>query len=185
MDYKKFYKQLFQPIEERVGSVDEVSIMAIIGFDCGGPVTLCTVGRGREQFVTYITCELAVNNEQKPAEFGRYEVMMMCDDEKWAHNILTKIGQMSLEGVFEHGHTVDIGQVVGADCPMQGLIVEEFARVPVDGRGYGILRFHGVTRSELEFAMHCDTDKLIERLKQAAIYPRTSVNRRESVEVVT
>ena len=60
MDYQRFYKQLFQPIEERIGHVDEASIMAIIGFDCGGPVTLCTVGRGREQFVTYVTCELSV-----------------------------------------------------------------------------------------------------------------------------
>jgi hypothetical protein len=182
MDYNRFYKQLFQPIEERIGHVDEASIMAIIGFDCGGPVTLCTVGYGREQFVTYITCELSVRDEQQPAEFGRYEVMMTCDDEAWARKILTKIGQMSLEGVFEHGHTVDIGQIVGPDYPLQGLVVEEFARVTVDGRGYGILRFHGVTRSELEFAMESGTDELLERLGRAGVYPRTSIHRRESVE---
>ena len=41
MDYNKFYKQLFQPVEDSLGPVDEASIMAIIGFDCGGPVTLC------------------------------------------------------------------------------------------------------------------------------------------------
>src|SRR5437773_9867029 len=103
MDYQQFYKQLFQPIEERIGHVDEASIMAIIGFDCGGPVTLCTVGYRREQFVTYVTCELAVRDEQQPAEFGRYEVMMTCDDEAWARKILTKIGQMSLDGVFANG----------------------------------------------------------------------------------
>lgn len=182
MDYNRFYKQLFRPIEERVGHVDEASIMAIIGFDCGGPVTLCTVGYGREQFVTYITCELSVRDEQQPAEFGRYEVMMTCNDEAWARKILTKIGQMSLDGVFEHGHTVDIGQIVGPDCPLQGLVVEEFARVTVDGRGYGILRFHGVTRSELEFAMESGTDELLERLGRAGIYPRTSIHRRESIE---
>jgi hypothetical protein len=94
MDYQRFYKQLFQPIEERLGHVDEANIMAIMGFDCGGPVTLCTVGYGREQFVTYVTCELSVRDEQQPAEFGRYEVMMTCDDEAWARKILTKIGQM-------------------------------------------------------------------------------------------
>jgi hypothetical protein len=182
MDYNRFYKQLFQPIEERIGPVDEASIMAIIGFDCGGPVTLCTVGYGREQFVTYVSCELSVRDEQHPAEFGRYEVMMTCDDEAWARKILTKIGQMTLEGVFEHGHTVDIAQIVGPDCPLQGLVVEEFARVTVDGRGYGILRFHGVTRSELEFAMESGTDELLERLGRAGIYPRTSIHRRESIE---
>jgi hypothetical protein len=118
-NYQRFYKQLFQPIEERIGRVDEASIMAIIGFDCGGPVTLCTVGRGRDQFVSYVTCELSVRDEQKPAEFGRYEIMMTCDDERWAHKILTKLGQMSLESVFAHGHTVDIRPVVGPDCPVQ------------------------------------------------------------------
>ena len=182
MDYQRFYKQLFQPIEERIGHVDEATIMAIIGFDCGGPVTLCTVGYGWEEFVTYVTCELSVRDEQKPAEFGRYEVMITCDDEAWARKILTKIGQMSLETVFEHGHTVDIGQIVGADCPLQGLVVEEFARVTVDGRSHGILRFHGVTRSELEFAMESGSDELLERLGRAGIYPRTSIHRRESSE---
>jgi hypothetical protein len=182
MDYQRFYKQLFQPIEDRIGHVDEASMMAIIGFDCGGPVTLCTVGRGREQFVTYVTCELSVRDEQKPAEFGRYEVMMTCDDERWAHKILTKLGQMSLEGVFGHGHTIDIESVAGPDCPVQGLVVEEFARVTVDEKPYGILYFHGVTRSELEFAMESGTDALLERLRERGIYPRTSVHRKNSVE---
>jgi hypothetical protein len=183
MDYRRFYKQLFQPIEERIGHVDEASIMAIIGFDGGGPVTLCTVGRDRERFVTYVTCELSVREAQRPAEFGCYEVMMTCDDRRWAHKILTKVGQMSLESVFGQGHTIDISPVVGADCPVQGLVVEEFARVTVDGQPYGILYFHGVTRSELEFAMEAGTDKLLERLKRAGVYPRTSIHRKESVEL--
>jgi len=108
--------------------------------------------------------------------------MMTCDDERWAHKILTKIGQMSLESVFGHGHTIDVSPVVGADCPMQGLVVEEFARVTVDGQPYGILYFHGVTRSELEFAMESGTDALLERLRESGIYPRTSVHRKDSVE---
>jgi hypothetical protein len=185
MDYQRFDKQLFQPVEERIGHVDEASIMAIIGFDCGGPVTICTVGRGRERFVTYVTCELSVRDKQLPAEFGRYEVMMTCDDERWAHNILTKLAHMSLECVFRQGHTIDISPVVGADCSVQGLVVEEFARVTIEGQPYGILYFHGVTRSELEFAMKVGADTLLERLKQAGIYPRTSIHRRESVEIAT
>src|SRR5687767_9061199 len=112
MDYDRFYLELFKPIEERIGKIDAETITAIVGFDFGGPVSLCTVGYGREQFVTYVTCELAVREEQLPAEFGRYELMISCDNEKWARKILTKIGEMSMESVFEHGHTVDIGQIV-------------------------------------------------------------------------
>ena len=183
MDYQRFYKQLFQPIEDRIGRVDEAGIMAIMGFDGGGPVSLSTVGRGREQFVTYVTCELSVREEQRPAAFGRYEVMMTCDNQQWAHKILTKLGEMSMQSVFEHGHTIDISPVVESDCPIQGLVVEEFARVRIDDKPYGILYFHGVTRPELKFAMETGSGVLLERLKQAGIYPRTSVCRRVSVNI--
>ena len=183
MDYNLFYNQLFQPIEERIGHIDEASIAAVIGFDYGGPVTLCTVGYGREQFVTYVTCELAVRDEQLPAEFGRYELMMTCDDEAWARKILTEIGLLSQESVLEHGHTVDIGAIVGADCPLQGLITEEFARVTVDGKGYGILYLHGVTRSELDIAIESGTYEMLERLKRAGIHPSTSIHRSDSFEI--
>ena len=89
---------------------------------------------------------------------------------------------MWLEVVFVHGHTIDIGRVVWPDCPVQGLVVEEFARVAIDGQPYGILYFHGVTRSELEFAMEVGAEQLLERLKRAGVYPRTSLHRKESVE---
>jgi hypothetical protein len=184
MDYQRFYKQLFLSIEERIGHVDQATRTPIIGFDCGGPVNLCTVGYRRERFVTYVSCELAVREEQKEGEAGRYEVMMTCDDEAWASKILTKIGQMSLESAFEHGHTVDIGQVVGPDCSLQGLVVEEFARVTIDGRNYGILHFHGVTRSELKFAMEVGTDDLLDRLKRAKVWPHTSIHRRDSIATI-
>jgi len=185
MDYQRFYKQLFEPIETRIGPVDEATIMAIIGFDCGGPVSLCTIGRGHDPFVTYVTCELAAYKEQQPAEFGHDEAMMTCDDERWAHEILTRIGKMSMETAFGHGHTVDIGPVVGAECPLQGLVTEEFARVMIDGKGYGIFRFLGVTRTELEFAMKFGTNELLEQLKGAGIYPHTSIHRRDSIQLAS
>jgi hypothetical protein len=183
MDYQRFYKQLFQPIEERIGHVDGASIMAMVGFDCGGPVTICTVGRGRERFVTYVTCELSVRKEQHCAEFGHYEIMMTCDDERWTRKILTKVGRMSLECVFEHGHTIDISPLVGEDCPVQGLVVEEFARVTVDGQPYGILYLQGATRSEFQFATDAGVDQLLGLLKEAGVYPNTSIRRKESVEL--
>lgn len=184
MGYQRFYQQLFQPIENRIGHIDEASIAGIIGFDCGGPVTLCTVGYGHKTFVTYVTCELAVREEQQPTEFGRYEVLMTCDDENWARKILTRVAQMSLECVFAHGHTIDVGPIVGKDCPLQGLVVEEFARVTVDGQNYGLLYFHGVTRAELGFAMKAGAHELLQRLRLAGVYPHTSVHRRESIATV-
>lgn len=97
MDYQLFYKQLFQPIEDRLGAFDKAGIFAIMGFDGGGAVNLSTIGRDRLQFVTYVTCELAIRDEQKPANFGRYEVMTTCDDQRWARDILTRVGHMRLK----------------------------------------------------------------------------------------
>jgi len=181
MDYDKFYAQLFKPIEERIGPIDKATIMAIVGFDYGGPVSLSTVGYGREKFTTYITCELAVREEQQPSKAGQYEIMMTCDDEEWSRKMLTKIGEMSLESVFGHGHTVDISALVKRSCPLKGLVIEEFARVVIDGCGYGILRLHGVTSAELKFAMKSGADQLLKRLEKSGVYPRTSIHRKESV----
>jgi hypothetical protein len=72
--------------------------------------------------------------------------------------------------------------MVEPSSPIKGLVTEEFARVRIDGRSYGILRFHGVTQPELEFAMKYGTDELLTRLRQAEVYPRTSVNR-ESIKL--
>jgi hypothetical protein len=180
MNYHQFYETLFTPIEERIGPIDENTILAIIGYGAGGPVNLSTVGYGREPFVTYVTCELAVRGDQRPAECGRFELMMTCDDEAWARNVLTGIGEMSLELVLGHGHSVDIESLVGPDFPLQGLAIEEFARVSVEGSDFGILRLHGLTRPELDFAIEFGVDELIERLKSAHVYPRTSVRRTES-----
>ncbi len=175
MDYKAFYAQLFRPVRERIGPIDEMTIAAIVGFDCGGPVSLATVGYGKEDFVSYITCELAVREQQRPAAFGRYEFMMTCDDEEWARKILTTLGQMSLTSAFGHGHTIEIGAIVSPGCALQGLVLEEFSRATIDGGGYGILRAIGVTRSQLEFAMENGTEPLTERLKLAGLYPLTIV----------
>jgi hypothetical protein len=181
-EYRKFYAQLFAPIEVQLGAIDANSLVAIIGFDCGGPLNFCTVGKGREKFVTYVSCELAVRDDQKFGETGPFEVMMTCDSEEWVRKVLTDIGRMSLDGVFAQGHTVDISPMVEPSSPIKGLVTEEFARVRIDGRSYGILRFHGVTQPELEFAMKYGTDELLTRLRQAEVYPRTSVNR-ESIKL--
>lgn len=181
MDYQRFYQQLFQPIEERIGHVDDASIMAIVGFDCGGPVTLSTVGYGRDTFVTYVTCELSVNKDQQPAGFGRFELMMTCDNEKWARDILTRLGRMSFGSVLGHGHTVDIGPIVEVGHPLQGLVLESFAQVSIDGNSYGIMQVHGITRPELNFARAHGADAFLLELQRSGVYPRTSVYRKDSV----
>ena len=177
MNYKAFYGQLYKPIEEKIGPIDVNTLVSIVGFDCGGPLNLCTVGYGQNAFVTYVSCELAVRESQQHGDTGPFEVMTTCDDERWARKVLTKIGQMSMESIFENGHTVDISQIVEPACKLKGVVIEEFACVRIEGDSYGIFRCHGVTTSELEFAMRFGTDELLDKLKRVGVYPNTSIHR--------
>lgn len=179
MNYHDFYAKLFKPVEADIGSLDEDSIVAIIGFDFGGPLNFCTVGRERkDEFITYVSCELAVRDDQPVGEIGPYELLMTCNDEDWCMPVLTDIGRMSLEELFEHGHTLDLGPLVEKSFPIQGIVFEEFARVRIKLRRYGILRCHGITRAEMEFAQQYGVGELIDRLIEAGVYPKTDTGRK-------
>jgi len=161
-----------------LGKLDDETLMPLVGFDAGGPLSFCTVGRKRgDACVTYVSCELAVREDQEKGKQGSYEVLMACDDEQWAKSILTNIGWMSLEVVFEDSHTLDIAPWVEDDASLQGILFEEFARVQIEGEPHGILRRHGVTRPEMEFASRKGADRLLSALKSASIYPNSLTTR--------
>lgn len=176
MDYDAFYAQLFAPIRSRIGPLDAATLMAIVGFDAGGPVSLSTVHHG-DPFCTYVTCELAVRDEQQRGPLGGYELMMTSNDERWTHEILTNLAQMTLETVFDDGHTIDIAPWVEDACRIRALVFETFASVKIDSRHYGILRAIGVTEDELAFARDQGVDELLGKLKAAGVYPKTDLRR--------
>src|SRR5262245_9005958 len=179
MNYQEFYSKLFKPVEEEIGILDRETIVSIVGFDWGGPLNICTIGRKqKKKFVTYVTCELAVRDDQKIGGIGPYELMMTSDDENWSRSVLTNVGRMSLEELFEHGHTLDIAPWVKKQFPVQGIAFEQFAKIKIGRRKYGILRCHGITRAELEFAQQQGVDRLIRHLKEDGVYPNTSIRRK-------
>jgi hypothetical protein len=178
MNYQEFYKKLFAPIEKKIGPIDRDTIVAIVGFDMGGPLNLCTVGRAhRRRFVTYVSCELAVREDQRAGSLGPFELMMTCNDENWCRSTLTSIGRMTLDEIFDHHHTMDISACLKKKSLVQGIIFEKFTSLRVGRKKYGILYCHGVTRNELEFAMEHGSKALLSRLKKAKIYPNTDPTR--------
>lgn len=182
MDCERFYHHLFAPVAAEYGPLDPQTRFHLIGFDAGGPVNYCTVGADRgEQFVTCVTCELAPRSEQQRNSSGGYELLMTCDDEKWCSAALTRLAQMSLEVIFDHGHTVDIGPWVGPAFPVQGIAFEHFATVCFERRDYGILLCQGLSRPELEFAQQFDVEQLLQRRRAKGIYPKTSVKHHREI----
>lgn len=175
MSYTEFYDLLFKPVTERVGPIDPETLVAIVGFDAGGSLSLCTVDRGNE-FVTYVSCELAVRDDMHVGDSGPYELMTTCDDESWARTVLTSIARLGQEAELGDGHTIDLEQVVGKEPRIQGVALEEFASVSIKGAPYRILRVHGLTRNELTFAFERGVDALLERRRNAGDFPRTRVD---------
>lgn len=179
MNHDKFYATLFAPLEASIGPIDPETITAILGFDAGGPLNFCTIGRNNAgALTTYVSCELAVRGDQIPAAFGRYELLASCNDEQWVRSILTSLARATMSIKLGHRHTLDIGAWVAPDHPIQGLILEREAMAVFEGTRYGVMRLIGVTRSELEFAVQEGVPKLLEILKAAGIYPNTDVNRK-------
>ncbi|HTV48802.1 MAG TPA: suppressor of fused domain protein [Phycisphaerae bacterium] len=179
MNTEKFYRRLFSRLETELGSIDPDTIFAIMGFDGGGPLNFNTIGAQKgAQFVTYVSCELALRNEQKPSKFGRYELLTSCNDEDWVRKRLSDIGRMSMTTTFGHGHTLDFGSFANANESIQGVIFEKVYDTKIDGRYFGILRCIGITRTEMEYGLQCGSASLFAKLKEAGIYPHTDVNRR-------
>lgn len=147
MNYRTFYSKLFRPLSQAIGPIDRDTIVAIIGFDFGGPLNFCTIGaKKKSSVVTYVSCELAVRQEQVPSSHGRFELMCHCDDEKWARQVLSKIGEMSLEAQFDHLHTVDMSPVVGRKAKLRGVVLERFVTAKIKSKEFSILRVHGVSK---------------------------------------
>lgn len=178
MDYKRFYGRLFKPLETAIGPIDRLTIVAIAGFDGGGPLNFCTIGaEAGKTFITYVSCELSVRPEQVPNTFGRYELLATCNDETWVRRTLSDIGRMSLEEAFDHGHTLDLGPTVSESDPIQGVVFEKVCAMEIDGENYGILRCIGISRAEMEHALEFGAASLLQLLKREGIYPRTDVRR--------
>lgn len=182
MNYDEFYRQLFAPLEETLGPSDRETLVAIIGFDAGGPLAFCTTGRGRaDACVTYVSCELAVREGQQPADCGRYELLCSCDDEQWVRSIVSDIGRMSLEVTFGDGHTLDIGPWVEDDAAIQGVVFETACTAIIGGSPFGVLRVIGIARPELEYAQEAGSEALLKCLGNCGVYPDTKIGRRSVV----
>jgi hypothetical protein len=178
-DVKAFYAELFKPVETALGPMDEDTLMAIVGFQAGGPVSLCTVGREKQPFATYVSCELACYRGQQPSTDGPFELLITCNDEGWARRVLTSLGQLSFDAVLGHGHTIDLGKSEEEEGggTLEGVVLERFSASEFRGHPYCILRVIGVTRPEMEWAQAHSVEELVQRLKGAGVYPNTDPER--------
>jgi hypothetical protein len=184
MNISELSKEFFRVIDERIGPFDRPFQFRAFPFDAGGALNFLTVSvKQHEPFVTNVSWDLFGHEQQKRGSFGRYELLATCNDEQWCSDVLTNIGRLGFREIFEPGDTLDIGPLVGAEVPIQGVIFENAFSTQVEQERCGLLRCIGITRPELEFAMRHGVPALVGHLKRADVYPLTAIHRRESVEL--
>lgn len=186
MNLPELARAFFKTIEPQVGPFDRPLQFRPFPFDAGGDLNFLTVGAGREPFVTYVSWDLFGHEKQKRGSLGRYELLAVGNDESWCREVLTRIGRQALEEVLEPGDTLDIGSWGRQDGTLRGVVFETALSLElgeVSRERCGLLRCIGVTGEELAFAKAHGVAALTERLRSAGIYPRTDVNRKESVRL--
>jgi hypothetical protein len=175
MDYHAYYAALFRPVVEEFGPLDRATLTAIVGFDAGGPVSLSTIGRGRVDYPTFITCELSVRDDQIATKSPPFELLMTCNDEDFARRTLTALGDLSLSAALGSGHIVTLDDELAA-TGIAGVLLEHFATAVVGAGERAILRVLGVDTSALSAAKQDGIEPVIEALRREGTYPRTHVH---------
>jgi hypothetical protein len=138
---REHYQALFAPLEAKYGPLDGQTRTAIVGFNAGGPVSLCTIERNQVS----VTCELSLYPEQKPSTEGlRFELLSLgCFDLDTAQDLFTSLGALSMDEPLGDGHTVDVSAVSDA---IQGPVrLWLFSRTTIGDRQYGIYEVRPVS----------------------------------------
>jgi hypothetical protein len=174
MDVEKHYEALFGPVQDRIGPIDSDSLVGIVGFDGGGPISLSTIGVGRAEYPTYVTCALSVRDDQRHEECPPFEVLIRCNDQGFAWNVLTALGDLSLQATLGPGHIVHLDDLAAGG--VVAILLEEFARVDIAGRPHAVLQAVGLSESLLRVAAQTAVDEAVAILKREGVYPNTIVN---------
>lgn len=144
-DFADFYDALFESVARRCGPLGSETHTGMVGFSAGGPISVVPVGDGRG----FVTCELAVLEDQVASTDGLgYEFLVWDEgdlDDWW--DVLTALGDMSLEVRFGDRHTIDVSQVV--DEPGASVSLELFSQTSFGGGEFGVYRVRRVDSSSL------------------------------------
>jgi hypothetical protein len=182
IDSDDFYDAFIAAAKRELGPQDKGVDHAIIGFDFGGPTDLLSFSNPpglKKNAVYFVTTDLIFQDKQPQNSLGRYE-LAMCANEKnrrWAHGILSHLALATMDEVFDENHTVDITIWVDAKCPVKGLLLSKLFAGKIKHQSFGALLCLGLTKPELDFALEHGSEKLLDQLKAANIFPITNPKR--------
>lgn len=133
-NYENHYRLLFHQLSKEHGEINNVTIVGVVGFQYGGPVSMQMVGND----VGFVTVELSLYEEQKISVEGvRFELFTRSVfPEGTAQRLLTAIGNLSMNATLGAGHTVDVSFLQTPDVEQVKLSL--FSQVTLSESNYGI-----------------------------------------------
>jgi len=178
-----FYSsEIQEQIEEILGKHSDTVLHSPVpfdlGFDIGGGADVY-IYKNHIDGVVYLTADL-IGKKQVKNSIGNYE-LMICHSEAqdWGASLISKLSYYTLESSLNSGETMNLGgNFVLDNSEIKALIFSKYADFKVKGKKYGILLVVGITADELDWARENGGENLIEKLKNAGVYPKTDFKRK-------
>jgi len=171
-DYGAYLEQMLRPVRERWPETgDAISTPQPIFL--GGWATVHVHLDGGE-YETYVTSDVVALTHQLRSQDGFFELLMTCNDQKFAQWSLTQVAALGEQQVLNDGSVV---RFTGKSVPLAGVVLERFSTFTFKGAPYAIFRCHGSSATELQLAEDHGLEAFIDLRKRRGVYPRTLVSK--------
>ena len=147
------------------------------GRDAGGAADVVRFRRWCDG-VLYVTADLIGCDGQVETSQGPYELAIAHRTEtQWGADLISRLAHYTLEAALEPDETMSIDGAVPQGSAVSALLFTKVADLDVGGVTAGVLLCVGITDDELAYAHEHEPGTLLARLKEAAVYPFTELNR--------
>jgi len=169
-------------MQKKLGSPIDKVFHAIVpfhfGFDKNGAADVFLFKRP-DNYISYVTGDL-IGTKQKPSDCGNYELLsIMKDGQEWGAKLIRVLAYYTLDASINSGETMDIGNT-GKNVGFEAIIFDKYAETVIDGNKIGIMLVIGITKKELDWKFKNSGMALIQKLKEAKVYPYT-IPKRKSI----
>ena len=177
-DWEVLWDARLAALESVLGPSDDSVLHSPVPFELGGPADVL-IFREHVEGVVYVTAGVIGDEDALPGDGGQYELMIcLRDGEDWAPQLLSQLAMYTREAVLNSGDTMDIGPALPQPTQLSAFLYHSYAAITVNEQPATVLLCVGITKDELAFASKKGSAALIERLKEAGIYPFTDLGRK-------
>ena len=168
-------------LEELLGEQEPIVYHSRTPFYLGGDADVLLFRRYVDGFA-YVTADLTgdTSSWQIPSRIGNYELMICTRQEaEWAPNLISRLARYTLEAPLNPGDTMDFDMFGRSEIQALLFTQPEISRPQFEVRGQecGLLLCIGVTQAEVAASQVLGSVEVIKRLKEAAVFPFTDLER--------